>query len=309
MIKLIKKIIPAKLKNSIKERKPQHVLEGLISATLPSMCCVDVGASYHPHVKWPAFLKSKFVKWIAVEPNTKNLKYTENWRYSSNLSVCTTGLSEMGGDQTLYITNIDSGSSLLEPVIAASMGHRVNSHYFFPVREQIIQTLKLTDIIEEVEIPTIVKLDTQGTELSILRGANDLLMNSIVGIEMESTLLAQPVMKGSGKFWEAASYLENRGFELLHLHPIYAPPRLNESKSKRGGFTFLNECDAVFVKRRDIIERMDVDYKMALFAFYCAYSFYEEAILFLDSSNELKSYLANKGQNIDTLKNVLNKLV
>jgi hypothetical protein len=192
---------------------------------------------------------------------------------------------------------VDSGSSLLEPKIPASMAGRIlNLDYFFPMRQQRIETMTLAEVAARGKsgAPIFVKLDTQGTELSILSGAERLLHDrSIVGIEMEATLLAQPIMQGAGKFWEAARYLEEAGFELLLIHPIYGPSRLGRRKAR--GYTFINECDAVFALRPDLAAALPLAHRVGLLAFYLCNRLFEEALAFLGSDPEVVRSLADRG--------------
>jgi hypothetical protein len=146
-----------------------------------------------------------------------------------------------------------------------------------------------------------VKLDTQGTELSILQGAPELFKSQrIVGLELESTLLAEPLMQGSGKFWQVCEFLESQGFELLHIKPISAMPR-----SKRGFAaqnTYLNECDSVFALRRDIAANLPVEYRANLFAFYLTNLLYEEAAALLADDSAMKAFLRTRGFDVEALK-------
>lgn len=278
-------------------------LAARLSPYLPTAVCIDVGASYYPHTRWRLFLDSPGTHWVAVEPNVQNLGYIKGWPWRSKVSTCTTGLSREGGARTLYVTNVDSGSSLLEPVIPASMTSRVrNLDYFFPVRPQSIQTLTLAQVIEAQvpEAPVFVKLDTQGAELSILMGAEPQLKSRrIVGIESELTMLADPIMKGAGKFWQACEYLEGLGFELLHVKPIYGPSRFGRQRPR--GLTFLNECDAVFALRQDLARTLGVEHRLGLIAFYLCNHLFEEALAALQDDTEAATYLGRRGCDVEGL--------
>jgi FkbM family methyltransferase len=258
--------------------------------------CVDVGASYFAHTKWRSFLESPRTRWLAVEPNTQNTGYIQRWEWAANPSLCATGLSEFGGTQTLHVTNVDSGSSLLPPIIPDGMGHRApDPSYFFPVTQRRIETLTLEAALAPFgeTVPVVVKLDTQGTELSILRGAEaSFERRRFVGIELESTLLAQPLMQGAGKFWEACAFLEHRGFELLELNPIHRPPT-SGGAHRPGQKTSLNECDAVFTLRRDVARGLPVDHRMVLLGIYVTYGYYEEGESLLDDDHELAAALGD----------------
>jgi len=271
-------------------------IKASLSPYLPATICVDVGASYFPHGKWFAFLHAPAVSWLAVEPNSQNLGYVDAWSFPSRVSTCTTGLSRDGGPQTLYVTNVDSGSSLLPPQIPASQQHRFsNSSYFFPVREVPIETLTLEQAIADFppDAPVVVKLDTQGTELSILQGAQRLFdEHRIIGIEMESTLLAQPFMQGSGKFWQACEFLEAQGFELTRLDPILFGRR---GRAARRSPTVPNECDAVFTLRRDVTAELPVESRAAVLGWYATYRFCDEALALLREDQPLVDFLRDRG--------------
>lgn len=303
----LRRLLPQSFKNFLRQWTLPWRLSKLLSPHLPVSVCVDVGASYYPHVKWLIFLNSPQTQWLAVEPNEKNLVYIKAWSWPCTISVCTAGLSSKGGTQILYVTNVDSGSSLLPPEIPESMTHRVtNLDYFFPINEKKIGTLTLEQAQKglSASAPIFVKLDTQGTELSILRGAQTLFdAGRIVGIEMESTMLAQPVMQGAGKFWQACEYLEANGFELLHVNPIYAQSRTGRVRPRQ--FTYLNECDAIFALRQDVAASRPLEYRVHLMAFYITNMLYEEAQSVLERDVEVMEYLVRQGCLVDDLKSII----
>lgn len=308
---LIRRAIPQSFKNFARQLTVRWRVSNLVSPYLPPAVCVDVGASYYPHGKWLMFLNSPRTHWLAVEPNDVNIAYVKKWVWRCKVSACTTGLSRDGGEQTLYVTNVDTGSSLLKPEISESMKHRIkNLDYFFPLKERQIKTLTLEDALKDLpqDAPIFVKLDTQGTELSILQGASALFgARRIVGIEMESTMQAQPVMKGAGKFWQACEYLEENGFELLHVKPIHSVPQ--SGRVRRDQNTFLNECDAVFALRQDIARNMPLEFRANLFAFYLSNFFYEEALSVLEVDVPVKEFLGKQGCRVDKLLDTLKALI
>ncbi|MFO1249564.1 MAG: FkbM family methyltransferase, partial [Inhella sp.] len=285
----LRRAIPQSLKNRLRQFSAPWRLSALLSPYLPPAVCIDVGASYYPHAKWLLFLNSPKVRWVAVEPNEANLAYVRSWAWPCQVSTCTTGLSRDGGPQTLFVTNVDTGSSLLMPEIGPAMQHRItNLDYFFPVRERRIETITLERVQQDLpqDLPVFVKLDTQGTELSILQGAPSMFdAQRIVGIELESTLQAQPIMKGAGKFWQACAYLEERGFELLHVKPIHAARRAGRARVH--SLRYLNECDAIFALRQDVAGSLPVAHRASLLAFYLTNAFHEEGLCLLDADQGL----------------------
>jgi FkbM family methyltransferase len=299
----VRRLIPQSVKNFLRQRTLPWRISRLLSPHMPASVCVDVGAAHYPHGKWLTFLNAPQTQWLAVEPNEENIPYVKSWGWRCQINICTTGLSQEGGTQTLYVTNVDTGSSLLPPEIPPAMQHRVhNLDYFFPVKERQIDTITLGQAISRLSTtaPVFVKLDTQGTELSILRGAQALFDHKrIVGVEMESTMLAQPLMKGSGKFWEACEYLESQGFELLHVKPIHAPSPSGRTRSQQ--YTFLNECDAVFALRGDVAAALPPEHRTGLLAFYLTNLFYEEALSLIQRDDDVADFLRGQGCRLDEL--------
>jgi FkbM family methyltransferase len=309
LVNSLRDLVPRPLRQRLKKYILRDRLADLIASHLPSCICIDVGASYYPHGKWKLFLASAQTTWIAVEPNDENIGYVKTWPWPSTVRAVNIGLSREGGKKTLFKTNTDSGSSLLEPVINDAMRHRVGKKdldYYFPMRKLEIDTTTLCSVVatDSNQSPMFIKLDTQGTELSILQGAAELFeKNRIVGIEMESTLLANPIMKGSGKFWEAAKYLEELGFELLEIVPICAQSGLDIAAPR--GKRYLNECDAIFAIRRDIAKMLPINYRIALFTFYLTNKFYEESLSLLADDACIRDYFENKHVDVINLRKII----
>lgn len=305
---LIKGMLPKALVESLKKHfSYRHKISNTLSSSLPRVICIDIGASYYPHTAWWVFLNAPLVRWLVVEPNSNNLQYVKSWMYRSKVEVCPHGLSASGGLQTLFVTNIDSGSSLLEPLMSGSSAHRIPKlDYFFPLKKIDIETKTLTEVVgsQEDYVPIVIKLDTQGTELDILLEAESLFkVRQIVGIEIEATLQAQPMMNGAKKFWQVCEELERRGFEVLSINPIPFTSKFNakSGNSKR----VLNECDAIFALRRDVALSLPVDGRIALVSFYITNNFIEEALSFLECDEELGSGLKSLGVDLMGLKKLL----
>jgi len=281
----------------------RHKISIEISKILPNTSCIDIGASYYPHPAWEIFRRSENTFWVAVEPNVQNLFYLNDWHYPAKVIPVKMGLSENGGKQILYVTNIDSGSSLYEPVIEKNMEHRIPSlDYFFPLKEVEIETLTINDVVKKLKSstdPITIKIDTQGTEFSILRALEEtVIKNRLICIELESTLLATPLMKGSSHFFEIQEFFQRYGFELVYFKPIslLSP----ESNKELQGATILNECDAVFLLRSDEIRKRDIDFQLSMVGCYISYTLYGEALLLLKNiekfidSNSSKSLIITK---------------
>jgi FkbM family methyltransferase len=303
LLPTVRGILPERLRKWLRMQTLVGHASRALSPYLPEMVCIDVGASFFPHAKWAVFLDAPKTRWLAVDPNEATLNYTKTWPWRSRVTTLPACVSGNGGPQTLFVTNVVTGSSLLPLDIRESVKHRFTQlDYFFPIHERKVDTLTLEEVVSGVPraVPLFLKLDTQGTELSILRGAPTALKGRrVVGLEMEATMLAEPVMKGAGKFWEAYSFLEEQGFELLHVTPIAAGNR--RGKHKRGLNTFLNECDAVFSLRRDVVAGLAVEFRIGLLAFYLTNRFFEEGLSLLSQDIDVYVYLREAGCKVDKL--------
>jgi FkbM family methyltransferase len=276
-----------------------------LAASLPGVNCFDVGASHYPHTNWWLFLESPATRWIPVEPNADSLSYLNRWPWPAHLSEVGVGVgvSEHGGDQTLFVTNVDTGSSLLKPTIGSGMEDRVTPEmrsYMFPVTERTVPTMSLADLLVcEDEQPTLIKLDTQGSELSILRSVvhPDSTVD-VVGIEMECSLLSSPLYEGSPRLWEVVEYLEPLGFELVGLDVLPRHPLRKISGRSR---QIPVECDAVFARRRDLAATATSASQMALFGFYVTNNLYREAVIALRSLPAVRGSLAQAGCDIGAI--------
>lgn len=87
-----------------------------------------------------------------------------------------------------------------------------------PVRSEVIQVRRLDDVVREEALefkePILLKLDVQGFELNVLRGAEQFLKRVRL-IQTEMALV--PSYEGAPDFWEIRRYLSDHGFALIHL--------------------------------------------------------------------------------------------
>ncbi len=214
---------------------------------IPEIALIDVGASHFLHKKWIPAFQSLRTSIIAVDPNEWNLAYLESIRIPARLVPFSKGLSRDGGLKTLFITNVDTGSSLkspsLSPMLYRRLGESLNS-YLFPLKEMQIQTEKLETLVTEhnIDSPLIIKLDTQGSELEILEGAERLFdSNQIVLVESEASLLRETIYEDATKLPELTEFMESKGFDLVDLKVMKSKGLNNKSQG------ILLECDATFV--------------------------------------------------------------
>lgn len=156
-------------------------------------------------------------------------------------------LGGSAGEQTLHIYRDPGYSSTFS---LAARYQRLWSGDVPVDREITLSTVTLDDFMARHSdlAPDIIKVDTQGSELSILRGAEDTLSRvGLVEVEVEFS----EIYEGQPLFGDVASYLHDQGFELLYLNrALISRSRVYKGPS-RGQLLF---ADALFAKRDDRLQ-------------------------------------------------------
>ena len=126
--------------------------------------------------------------------------------------------------------------------------------------------------------PDILKLDTQGSELEILRGGVQTLQRvGLVEVEVEFT----PLYDGQPLFGDVASFMAGHGFELLYLSRVMATRgRVYEGPS-RGQLLY---ADALFAKTEDDVGALTVEQLAKYLILLCQYGHLDVAWQLLEAS-------------------------
>jgi FkbM family methyltransferase len=199
---------------------------------------VDIGARGDPKKEMVALAPVAHL--FACEPEEKAAKELEEelrlhgWR---DVTILTEAIASNEGTATLYETSKPGWTSLLEP------DREVASQYlaggsFDVVAQSNVSTISLDTAAARhgFEDACFLKVDTQGTELDILRSGSKLLDRSIVGVYLEANF--KPFYRGQSLFADTDGFLREHGFTLLELH---------RTQLRRRGFS-----DEVYSKRHAV---------------------------------------------------------
>lgn len=130
-------------------------------------------------------------------------------------------IGEETGELELHIAGNSYSSSLLD-MLDSHVAALPNSAY---VRTERVPVHRLDDVtavyLREDSVPFL-KIDTQGYEGRVLRGASQLLSRA-VGLCLE--LSFTPLYAGQPLYREIAGYVEERGFELWDVAPAFVDPQ------------------------------------------------------------------------------------
>ena len=170
---------------------------------------VDVGAN---RGQWARKVRqSNFEgKIISFEPSYVFAELEIEAKGDPNWEVRNIALSDVSGTRKMFIaSNQGLSSSLREP---SGIVERRPDIVFSPTHEVLLSTLSAE--LENNSEDYYLKIDTQGSEMNVLKGANSAFDNC-VAVEFESALT--PMYEGETLHYELCDWLVNNGFEIQQL--------------------------------------------------------------------------------------------
>ncbi len=168
------------------------------SRTLVAVCperdiiAIDVGGAVEMQPHWLRL--PKVSRTYVFEPHVDSFlelierqKIDPTYAYNHYLMIA---LGGKNGQRTLYKTNQPTGSSLHPPHPDGICNYPEND-YLFPITEESIEVQTLESALDIFRLKQVdaIKLDTQGTELEILKGLGPELSKDLLLIEMEIPII------------------------------------------------------------------------------------------------------------------------
>ena len=161
-------------------------------------------------------------KIVSFEPLTeareKLLKTSKNDRHWEVAPQAAIG--EENGEIEIHISGNSESSSLLDMLethISAAPNSKYIGNETVPLRK--LDTLA-PDFIENDSV-VFLKIDTQGYEEQVMKGAHELMKN-IVGLQLEISLV--PLYEGHGLLDEMLENLKEKGFDLWGVSTVFSDP-------------------------------------------------------------------------------------
>ena len=174
---------------------------------------VDVGARGGIPNRWRHV--EPWLRTVGFEPDSRSLDTLDR---SGLATVLPTALASRPESLELHLTAEESNSSLLTP------NRRFLSRFSSAARFEVIETHTVdADTLDNqlaqggIERVDSIKLDTQGSELMILEGAQETLRRGVFGIEIEVEL--NPMYEEQPLLSDIDRFLRPFGYELFDLEP------------------------------------------------------------------------------------------
>lgn len=204
------------------EYKPKHPLTNLLLRENAFRECplrvLDIGARGGAERIWQQY--DDQIDLIGFEPDPEECEAINRSKNSRLIGINQTfysvALSNNKGVNTLYITKDPNNSSILQPNLGLRRRYHGSEDYEV-VKEVEVKTTDLNSFAADQDWKYIdfMKLDAQGSELAILKGASSMLKDSVLGLSVEVEFLQaytdQPL------FAELDSYIQELGYRLYDI--------------------------------------------------------------------------------------------
>ena len=197
----------------------------------------DVGA-YHGEVSLEFRNALPNSRVFAFEPFPSSFDVLKaNTSVDSAIRVFPVGLADSAGNRLFSSNEHAPANSLFE---TDRLAHETWGRSVLETRQQIEVPFETIDgfmCANDIKRIDILKLDCQGAEPLVVRGAADALNTRKVGV-IYAEIILQPTYVGQQSFHESLLMYETCGFELFNLYNLSLKPN-----------GFLRQVDAIFVRR------------------------------------------------------------
>ncbi len=173
----------------------------------------------------------KDVEIYSFEPIKEILeKQKKFFMFKKNIHFFNVGLGQEIEKKNFYITKRKDSSSFLKSNISINSDYQINDN-----REIQIETLDNLLLNQNLKSPILAKIDVQGYELKVLKGADILLKKIkylIVEVSEDQLYINQPIST------EIINFLKERNFIVLKEN---LPTKIRNSNSIQKDILFLNQ--------------------------------------------------------------------
>jgi FkbM family methyltransferase len=222
---------------------------------------------------------------VLFEPDPREFNHLRTSAPDNHI-VLNTALSDVSGEIDFCLCRKQQNSSVYRP------NFQLLNKFPDSERFEIIRTIKLTaDTLDNQlrlnNIPQIdfIKIDAQGHELAILRGAMNTL-GEVIGLELEVEFI--PIYENQPLFSDVNYFVTKLGFDLLDIKRYYWKRKdiKNYGNDRKGQIVF---ADALFIRSpENILSFSNITETKVINSIrvYLAYGYFDLAEIFSRMANE-----------------------
>ncbi len=160
---------------------------------------------------------------------------------------------------SVYATRDPRYGTAGAPVHAALASRFKEGQPYLEFEERAMKAVTLDALVSAKQIsrPTFLKIDMEGAELKILKGASQALSETVLGVSVEMSL--QPLRKSAPSFEEVRAYLADRGFSMFDMKLEYWTRGLvapHDGPNAWQGRGQAMKCRAIFL--RDMMPELEM---------------------------------------------------
>jgi FkbM family methyltransferase len=182
-------------------------------------CVIDVGARVGEYGLWLRAngYRGRIVSFEPIAANVVGLKAAA--LYDPQWFLHRMALGASPGEAEINVTNESQFSSFLSPNDLSAEMFAGDSAV---ARSETVPVARLDDVFDEAiagigDPHVYLKLDTQGYDLEVLKGAT-LSLARVAALQSEVSCL--PVYEGMPDFTEAVAYIREQGFDVSGMFPV-----------------------------------------------------------------------------------------
>jgi FkbM family methyltransferase len=170
---------------------------------------IDIGAAQPDYNRWASFPKRMVIGFEPNEEEFSKLSHSENIKFYN----CAVGA--INGKIPLFVTGYWSNTSTLRPNMSLirQLAYREDDWAIQKTLDVECRTLDSV-LDQESVIPDFIKVDTQGSELSILR-ASPKTLKTVFGVDVEVEFLS--LYEHQPLFEDVQKFMYEQGFQLMDL--------------------------------------------------------------------------------------------
>lgn len=197
-----------------KFNKPYSTIKSLIKKDNPVI--FDIGANTGTSINSLSQLTNS-TNIYSFEPDPDTYARLElKWGRTRGVKTFNLALSDQNGSLEFFVTGSNLASSLLKPIDTGKTSDT------YSIKDVILIESRTLDFFTSqhgINFIDFIKLDTQGSELNVLKGAQRLLNERAISL-IYAEVEFQEIYQGQCLYHELAAFLGHYGFQLYSLYNI-----------------------------------------------------------------------------------------